>query len=149
MNDLNTLALTLYGESRGEPIEGIIAVGCVIRNRVNTDLNHDNKPDWWGEGYEGVCLAKLQFSCWNKFDPNYPLLMNLQDKLEDNIDITDKFFKECNWVAQGIISEDILDITQGATQYLTLALFNSKHKPDWAKNAQLEVVKGNQVFLNI
>ena len=28
------LGLTLYGEARGEPIEGQIAVACCIKNRV-------------------------------------------------------------------------------------------------------------------
>jgi hypothetical protein len=53
------LALTLYGEARGEPIEGIIAVGCVIRNRVN-----DTKKRW-PNTYRGVCLQPWQFSALN------------------------------------------------------------------------------------
>ena len=33
LTDVQILALTLFGEARSEPIEGIVGVGCVIRNR--------------------------------------------------------------------------------------------------------------------
>jgi hypothetical protein len=56
LTDVQILALTLFGEARSEPIEGIVGVGCVIRNRVTAGL------DWWGEGYRGVCLAPYEFS---------------------------------------------------------------------------------------
>ena len=63
---IELVGLTLYGEARGEPIEGIVAVGCVIRNRVKFE----------GSFY-AVCLKPRQFSCWNQDDPNYSVLLNL------------------------------------------------------------------------
>lgn len=51
------MARTLFGECRGEPREGQIAVAWVIRNRAE-------RPRWWGRTVGGVCLAKAQFTCW-------------------------------------------------------------------------------------
>ena len=64
--DVLALARTLWGECRGEPREGQIAVAWVIRNRATN-------PGWWsrerGDGIpddtiEAVCLDRNQFSCW-------------------------------------------------------------------------------------
>lgn len=64
--DVLTMARTLWGECRGEPREGQIAVAWVIRNRAEN-------PGWWsrqrGDGIpddtiEAVCLDPHQFSCW-------------------------------------------------------------------------------------
>ena len=57
MTDLEALTLTLYGEARGEPIEGLIGVAMVIRNRVRDKYRG-------AVNYEEVCLAPAQFSCW-------------------------------------------------------------------------------------
>jgi spore germination cell wall hydrolase CwlJ-like protein len=34
LSQLDTLALTIYGEARGERVEGRVAVACVVRNRI-------------------------------------------------------------------------------------------------------------------
>jgi hypothetical protein len=52
------LAATLWGEARGEPFEGKIAIACVIRNRANS-------PGWWGRDVVSVCTAPAQFTCWH------------------------------------------------------------------------------------
>jgi len=72
--DRDILARTLWGEMRGEGVAGQIAVAWSIRNRVEMDLHNDGKPDWWGEGYAGVCRKPYQFSCWNKSDLNFACL---------------------------------------------------------------------------
>ncbi len=50
------VADTLFCECRGEPASGRMAVASVIWNRSK------NK----GISQEAVCLARKQFSCWNK-----------------------------------------------------------------------------------
>lgn len=61
-HDVVTLARTLWGEARGEPIEGQVAVAWVIRNRADG-------ARFAGQllGREGavahVCLTLWQFSC--------------------------------------------------------------------------------------
>ncbi len=53
--ELLVFAATVYLEAEGEPHEGRQAVAWVIRNRM----------DRRGESPATVCLARLQFSCWN------------------------------------------------------------------------------------
>src|SRR5258707_944915 len=51
LSDNEVLSLTLIGEARGEPIEGIIAVGCVIRIRM-----HHSPAKY--HNYSDVCLEQ-------------------------------------------------------------------------------------------
>ena len=90
MDEVDILARTIYGEARGEGLEGMEAVALVVINRV--------KAKKWFTGYDlinGVkipsvaqtCLKRAQFSCWNKNDANYPLLKK--------ISTDDKIFRMC------------------------------------------------------
>src|SRR6185503_1533672 len=64
------VAMTIWAEARAEPIEGEVAVGCVIRNRLL-------RPARFADTWAGVCLAKWQFSCWipEGGEQNYRMLM--------------------------------------------------------------------------
>lgn len=53
-NDINCLALCIYSEARGEPIEGQYWVGHVVMNR----LKHNSFPNT----IYGVVFQKYQFS---------------------------------------------------------------------------------------
>src|SRR3546814_19914801 len=90
--DVDTLARTVFGEARGEPMPGKIAVAWCIRNRVELDLHDDGKPDWWGEGYTAVCRKSWQFSCWNENDPNLPKLRS--------VTLDDPGFRDCMHAAR-------------------------------------------------
>ena len=63
------LAKTIYGEARGESIETMLAVGWVIRNRLQAGR--------YGSTYKDVVLQPKQFSCWNESDPNYRLIKGM------------------------------------------------------------------------
>lgn len=56
-------ALTIWGESRGEGVEGMEAVASVIHRRAMRRASATNED--FGLAVSGVCLAKHQFSCWN------------------------------------------------------------------------------------
>jgi N-acetylmuramoyl-L-alanine amidase len=56
------LALCIWREARGEPLEGKLMVGQVVENRVN-----DRR---WPDTFESVILQKWQFSAFNPNDPN-------------------------------------------------------------------------------
>jgi hypothetical protein len=105
----DVLARTIYGEARGESFEGQVAVGWVIRNRVEADLLGDGKPDWWGEGYLGVCLRPYQFSCWLKNDPTYAKVATAT--LEDPV------FSRAYGIGCLVRADDLPDPTGGATHY--------------------------------
>ena len=112
--DAVVMAKTIYGEARGELLGGMIAVGCVIRNRVLIDIHDDSQPDWWGEGYRGVCLKPFQFSCWNMNDPNFALLSAMTATTPE----LQPFIK----LAKQIIVGAVPDVTLRATHYHSIKL---------------------------
>lgn len=73
------LALTLWGETRGDTLAAQRGVAQVIANRAE-------HPRWWGDSVATVCLKSglvkklnrrfYQFSCWNADDPNRPKFSN-------------------------------------------------------------------------
>lgn len=132
LSDIQIVACTLYGEARSEPTEGIIAVACVIRNRVTTDIGSDHKPDWWGEGYKGVCLKKWQFSCWlpEGGEGNHKKLAKLVADLKAGT-VSDSRYKECAWIATGVVNDWCRDITGGADHYHVAGMMP---RPDWAQH---------------
>jgi N-acetylmuramoyl-L-alanine amidase len=125
LTPLEIATLTLYGEARGERIEGRVAVACVLRNRV--------KAKRWGKDYTAICLAPYQFSCWLNHDDahrrNFESLI-LAARLVKRDEHT-PLLKECQWIAGGVIGEHLMDTTRGATHYITRALWESK-PPKWA-----------------
>jgi len=134
--DIKVLAMTLWAEARGEGKDGMIAVAWAIRNRVEMDLGNDNKPDWWGEGYVGVCKAPWQFSCWNKNDPNYKYLSG-QVKIPD---LQYYIAKEC---AMLVIDGSVPDPTGKATHYYSISMIAP---PKWAKHGTYSCRIGRHIF---
>lgn len=134
------LALTLWGEGRGEPVEGQIAIANVINNRFSA------MPTKY-KNIGQVCLEPRQFSCWNSNDLNYPKLLEQAKRFIDN-KISDRYLMQCLYIARGIINRSFLDNTNGAMNYVTKNLFNSPNRPIWAKNAIDIKEVGNHVFFN-
>jgi len=134
--DINALALTIWAEARGEGEEGMIAAAWAIRNRVEMDLGNDNKPDWWGEGYEGVCKAPWQFSCWNKNDPNYKYLTGAVKIPANQLD-------EAVRIAGMVINGEVPDPTGHATHYYAISM---TQVPKWAKAGKYSCRIGRHIF---
>ena len=136
MNDLEkeTLAKTLWGEARGEGIDGMRAVANVIMNRVAISDQKGNY--WWGKGIVGVCRKAWQFSCWNVNDPNSIKLDNLTEE--------DSFYVTALKVADEAISGCLVDKTKGSTHYHLVGL-----RPYWIKNEKVAEVIGNHIFYRI
>lgn len=140
MNGIHALALTVYGEARGESIEGQVAVACVVRNRVQTKFHNIIS-------YTDHCLAPYQFSCWNKNDPNYTKLKDFQKMLEQNTNITDLTFRQCLYLATGVAENYLKDNTSNATHYLVTSLYHSDNCPSWAKSGKVVKTIGSHTFL--
>jgi N-acetylmuramoyl-L-alanine amidase len=137
------LGLTIIGEARGEPIEGQIAVGCTIRNRLRSNPHRY-------KSYTDVCLAPLQFSCWNKSDPNRSFLLDLARKMVNSQTIADLYLKQCLFVARGIVDGFVIDTVKGGKNYMTTDLFNSSKRPGWADNPKDgTIIKGKQTFFDV
>ena len=134
--DRDVLARTLWGEARGETLAGMVAVAWSIRNRVEMDLHNDGKPDWWGEGYAGVCLKPYQFSCWNKNDPNFPFLSGAKP-----IPVSE--MAKAFMVATAVMDGAYPDPTGGATHYYATTMPKA---PAWAAKAKQTLKLGHHVF---
>jgi N-acetylmuramoyl-L-alanine amidase len=146
LTDHDVMALTLWAEARGEPIEGRIGIACVIRNRVNADLGSDHKPDWWGEGYTGVCRAPWQFSCWNQGDDlNHQRLINVATMIVQGTPPPDPILRECYWIAEGVMSGTICDRVGKSTHYHATYL---NPPPAWTKGATLVCRVGSHLFFS-
>jgi len=145
LSDFDAFWLTLWGEARGQPIEGIIAVASVIRNRVGKRF---------GDSYKAVCLARKQFSCWNPgTDKNHVLLMEkarmvVGDYAERSTLPDDPAIREIKYIAQGMMGRDLRDNSRGADHYLTIDLFQTR-PPEWAKGQTPTGYVGAHVFLKL
>jgi N-acetylmuramoyl-L-alanine amidase len=92
------LALTLWREARGEGSEGMLAVACVVRNRVLK-----NKSNYYAE-----VIKPWQFSSITaKGDPELALWPWVNDPSWGNAET----------IASGVIGGVLVDPTGGATLY--------------------------------
>lgn len=145
LSDAEALALTIFGEARGEPIEGKVFVGSVVRNRVSN-------PRRFGSTYRAVCHAHAQFSCWWAFggETNFQRVMEMARALVAHQPLPlatqrdVELWAECQFVAEGIIGGQLRDNARGADHYLTAALFRSR-PPAWAKGRTPDVRVGSHV----
>lgn len=112
--DFDILARTIYGEARGEPWIGKVAVAHVVLNRMND-------PRWPNTVAE-VCLQRKQFSCWNPDDPMRPKVLAV-----DGATIP---FQECLWAAYSVLRGEVPDPTNGANHYYAPSTINP---PRWAQ----------------
>jgi N-acetylmuramoyl-L-alanine amidase len=125
--DLDAAVRTVFGEARGEPFEGQVAVCWVIRNRAEW-----HPPEWWGHTVETVCYHPQQFSCFNPDDPNRKVI----DALSSN----NLLYLE-NGVVRPVMAGQIPDPTEGATHYHAIG-----STPKWIEGRQPTVTIGKHVF---
>lgn len=144
LTERQVVALTVYGEARGERVEGKVAVACVIRNRVN-----ENR---FGVGFKAVCLAPWQFSCWKREGgaANHDAIMTTARLMAAGKAAGAQLgprLRECDWIAEGIIGDRLQDITRKATHYITRQLWETK-PPKWAMDQTPCIGIGAHVFFN-
>lgn len=132
------VAMTIWGESRDQQIEGQVAVGCVIRNRVL-------RPQRFSDDWKGVCLARRQFSCWLPLDgpSNYMAVMR---RVADSLAGHTPWPQQALWIAEGVIGGHITDRTGGATHYYVTVT----KTPKWALNLKpCAVIGAHSFFSNV
>lgn len=122
------VASCIWGEARGEPFLGKVAVGWVIQNRVNG-------AKWYGSNHQEVILKPKQFSVFNAGDPN-------REKMKNPL-LWDSFGRwgECFEAARLVLSNDVEDNTGGATHY-----HRADITPYWAKSMEFSCQIGNHKF---
>ncbi|MDR2766040.1 MAG: cell wall hydrolase [Holosporaceae bacterium] len=129
--DLEILARTIYGEARGELLDfgiaSLMAVADVVLNRRRKNF---------AATIRDVCLAPLQFSCWNENDPN-------RRKVEA-IGADCCIFRKCLEVAKNTLEEKWPDLTDGCDHYHHRDL-----KPYWAVYLRPKRIFGRHYFYNL
>lgn len=142
--DIDTLARTLWGESRGESRAGRMAVANVVMNRVAVAAEHRKTfgtAYWWGSTVHEVCRKEWQFSCWLTDDPN-------RAKME-RVDGTDAAFRDCLEIAKEAIEGRLQDNTEGATNYMNETAVRQARGgklPGWVKSMTETVTIGAHTF---
>lgn len=131
LNNKQIMSLTIYGESRGEPVDGKIGVGSVILNRV------DHRK-WDGETIQEVCLWPYQFSCYLTGDLNRESLFWIASDFE-SICRKAKSFLECFDTAKGMI-DGVIPRNTTAMQYLN-PIIAAKTKKKWLSAGMKVVMK--------
>ena len=132
--EIDTLARTIFGEARGEPVEGMEAVASVTLNRAR--ISQKKGRYWWGNGIIGVCQKPYQFSCWNKSDPSYHRLINVT---VDNI-----HFATSLRIARRAVINALRDTTNGATHYHADYV-----SPYWARGERPVKTIGRHIFYKL
>lgn len=113
------MALNIYHESRGERVEGQIAVAHVTINRT--------KDSRWPETICDVVYESKQFS-WTHM-------------IKDHTPKEKKEWEEAKVIARDVMIGNVADPTQGATHYHANWV-----NPWWAKEYKLTKVIGNHLF---
>ena len=130
--EIDILARTLWGEARGEGAEGMRAVAHVILNRAR--IAEEKGGFWWGNNIIQICQKPYQFSCWNRSDPNFCKLTQ--------IDENDPYFVTALRIARQAVAGTLgADMTFGATHYHTKSI-----KPYWAKAYKPTAEIGHHLF---
>ena len=129
--DLDMLARTIFGEARGETFSGKLAVGWVVRNRVES-----GREQRFGSGIIGVCRKPWQFSAWNPGDPN--------ERKCQEVTVADVSFVDCLAAARAALEGNLPDPTRGADHYHVAGI-----EPYWAENRDPVAVIGRHVFYKL
>lgn len=132
---LTIAALTVYGEARGEPDLGKVAVAWVIRNRAE-------HPRWWGHDIRSVCISPNQFSCWSGDESNDANMTEMQRQ----VDHPTALFLECKRIVVDVFDNKISDPTGGADHYL---LTSAVSKVSWSKGKTPTAVIGAHSFFRL
>lgn len=137
LTDKQLLALTLYGEARGESRDGQIAVGSVILERVD-------HRGWDGDTIKEVCLMPWQFSCFLPSDPNSGDLAIIALNFDARFSCS-YALRACWVVATGLIDGTIERTPEIAAhhvcQYCTTAV-----NPDWKTKMTRVATVGHHEF---
>jgi spore germination cell wall hydrolase CwlJ-like protein len=129
--DAHWMALTMWGEARGQSEEGMRAVGHVIHNRWLAKRHGAHVTD--------TVSAAWQFSCWNEGDPNRAAMLNIEALPEHSED--HRLWVAAKRIAGEILSGRSVDPTGGALFYHTDAV-----QPAWSRGVPPVTQIANHLF---
>ena len=112
------LALVIYVEARGEPIDGQLMVADVVMNRV--------EHEWWPDDVCNVVFENAQFS-----------------GISNRLDL-ESIFNDPSWIKSVVVATDALAgnlVGSSATHFHT-----TNSNPYWSNHLTLLGQYGNHVF---
>lgn len=112
-------AMCVWGEARGEGLDGKVAVAWVVLNRMRK----------WSKTVKQVILKPYAFSCFLATDPN-------RIKLFDPLRYGDQsVWDACCRAVEAARDGEVADPTNGATHYTVASLWGEDHstkrRPAW------------------
>lgn len=139
LSDTQMLALTIYGEARGEPLKGKIAVGLVILER--------EKMKQWGSSIKSVVLYPYQFSCFLPSDVNHNKLKRIANNWKASFQ-KNKTLQEVYYIADGVINGKLTNFSFSTNIYRNQPThFKTKSvNPNWSKSMVMVEEIGNHQF---
>lgn len=132
LDDVVLLALTVWGEARGESDTGKLAVAWVMVNRHEAG------------SISRVLLRPWQFSFWNTDDPSRPLIGEISGESDQWV--------ACYKAACAAYFALVPDPTHGATNYLNVEAtrrLRGGSLPDWYDSDKVTVVIDRHTFLKL
>lgn len=134
LSPINLFTTVLWGEARGEPIEGQVGVANVILNRLNTGK--------WSHDIRAVILAPAQFSCLWPTGGEYDGVLAFARVCYNLTNLT-RAEQQLRLLAEGALRPALLDNTLGATHYHDARM---KEAPAWTVGATKTVLLGHHFF---
>jgi spore germination cell wall hydrolase CwlJ-like protein len=129
--DAHWMALTMWGEGRGEGEAGMLAVGHVIRNRWQARRHGAFVTDTVSQAW--------QFSAWNEGDPNRAAMLNIDALSPGSRDY--RLWLAAKRLAVEILAGRSADPTGGALFYHTTGV-----QPAWAQGLAPTTQVGSHLF---
>ncbi|WP_448204186.1 cell wall hydrolase [Azospirillum sp. sgz302134] len=130
---VDTLARTLWGEARGEPVRAMEGVAAVVMNRVRRARERGGW--WWGGDVVSVCRKPGQFACWDPDNADRAALLAVTP--------ADPVFAIALRIARRANAGLLPDPTGGATH-----VHRTGETPDWARDRCACAEIGNRLFYN-
>ena len=129
--DAHWMALTMWGEARGQGEDGMRAVGHVIANRWKAKSH--------GAYVTDTVSAAWQFSCWNANDPNRAQMLAISDLKPGSAG--HRQWLDAKRLAAEILAGRSEDPTGGALFYHTTAV-----QPAWSRGVPPVAQIGDHLF---
>lgn len=131
---LISLAMLVFGEGRGEPIEGKLGIAHTVGNRLKLAPHY-------GVGWQQIIFKPQAYSCFNRNDVNRAKL------LDPLVWGSRADWEACYSAAYQVYHELAADKTEGSTHYVAARLYPD-HLPAWchAPNVKATVVIGGHRF---
>ena len=139
MTEQDALTLTIWGEARGEPIEGKIGVAMVMRNRLLEKYRG-------ATNYVDVCMARAQFSAWTD---EAAAMQSEAELLTGDPTLKhhpDPSLRLCWEIARATIAGLLADNTHGSNHYFAISM---TAPPPWAGNQHARAELGGHRFYNV